>query len=580
MKENMFRPGALMRLLRPVRMIIISCTLLSAIGSAAGIVPYIAIAELVQILLAGGNDRHVWLWVCVGAICAVLQLILSFFSSRLGHHADAKLLRLLRLDIVGKLREVPIGWFKSNGAASVNKAMTNDLEEMHMLIAHSIRELCGAAVGIIVAMVYLFSVSIAMSLIASTVLGLKIVFYCVAMRSQTAHQTRLLIAQGHIGTASVEYAEGTAVVKIFGAEGSFMKRFLAASEEFASAMEAWVDETRYSTAASYVLASDMTILGVMTAAGITLMAAGNLAIAELLPFLTIGIGLPSMVLPAIQGAQGIRSGRVTASRIESILNLEPLPIPHNPHIPTLSEIEFKNVIFKYDKAHIALDGVNAVLRPGTVTALVGPSGAGKTTMANLLPRFYDVSAGAISIGGVDVRDIPQEKLLSMMTLVFQDVILFNDSVLENIRIGKPGATDEEVFAAAQAANIHHVIEAMPERYDTVIGSDGDLSGGERQRLTIARAILADAPIVILDEATASLDADNEVEVQKALTRLSEGKTLMVIAHHFGTIKDADQILVLNEGRVVERGTHGQLLEFGGLYAEMWREQATGGALPC
>lgn len=576
---RLVRSGALLRLLRPVRSLIAACTLLSVFGKALGLVPYIVVAEIARVWFAADGEfpaERIWLWVWIGAACAGMQLVLGYFSMIVGHHAYAKLMSFVRLSIVAKLREVPLGWFKANGAASIKKAMTNDLEEMEALVIDSLRELAGALTGVAISLVYLFSADPRLAWIAAAALAAKLISYGIAMRSQTKHTARLLTAQGRISTASVEYAEGVAVVKVFGAEGSFMRRFRSAIADFVAAMRDWVRETRFSTAASYVLASNMTIFGVMMLGGVYFVRQGTLTMVEMIPFLTAGIGLPSMILPAIQGAQAIRSGRACASRIEDILLLRPLRQASSPQRPSGNEVEFRSVSFSHDGVNKAIDNVSAVLTPGTVTALVGPSGAGKSTLANLLPRFYEADEGTIAIGGVDIREMSQQDLLSRLALVFQENMLIHDSVLENIRLGRPDATDREAIEAAKAANIHAVIEAMPDGYRTVLGSDrGGLSGGERQRLTIARAILSDAPIVVLDEATASLDADNEAEIQEAMAQLAVGKTVLVIAHRLNTIKEADQILVLDQGTIVERGVHAELLAGGGLYASLWRDHKEG-----
>jgi len=286
----------------------------------------------------------------------------------------------------------------------------------------------------------------------------------------------------------------------------------------------------------------------------------------------VGIGLPTTINPAIQGSQGLRKGRAAAGNIEGLLRHPPLPEPANPALPDGARIEFDDVHFSYDGRTEVLRGVRAVCEPGTITALVGPSGAGKSTLAALVPRFHDVTGGAVRIGGVDVRDIPTERLLASMALVFQDVVLVRDTVTENIRLGRPEAGRDEVEAAAKAAAIHDVITALPDGYDTVLGEDVELSGGERQRLTIARAILSDAPIVVLDEATAALDPDSETAVQHALSALIAGRTVLVVAHRLHTITEADQILVLDDGRVVERGRHADLLAVNGRYARMWAVQ--------
>jgi ATP-binding cassette subfamily B protein len=566
----------LLRMLRPVRRFILSCTALSVFGSVCGMVPYIIIAEIVRTLFTGSGFfrmERIWLWVAVIAGCAALRIICGFLSMIVGHHAFAVLMWGLRLSIVEKLREVPLGWFKSNGASSVRKAMTGDLDEMEALVIDAVRQLAGALSGLAVSLGYLFLIDPRMASIEAAVLAAMLVSYRVAMRSQTRHTGRMLSAQGRINAASVEYAEGIGVVKVFGAEGSFKQRFNAAIDDFFNAMSEWVRETRYSSALSYVLSSDMINFGLIMSAGLFFAGKGMLPMINLIPFVIVGIGLPSVLLPVTAGLRGIRSGRGSAARIEDILRVEPLPRTVDPKQPFGNSVEFMNVSYSYTGLNKAVDNISVKLNPGTVTALVGPSGSGKTTIANLLPRFYDVEEGKIMIGGVDIRDMTQRDLLSMLALVFQDTVLIHDSVFENIRLGRPDAADQEVIEAAKAANIHHVIEAMPEGYYTVLGSErGGLSGGEQQRLTIARAMLSKAPVVILDEATSSLDIENEIEVQKAIARLAVGKTILVIAHRLETIKDADQILVLHRGGIVERGVHDELLAKNGLYAAMWRDQ--------
>ncbi|MEU4805831.1 ABC transporter ATP-binding protein [Actinosynnema sp. NPDC023587] len=572
--------GSAARLLHPVRPKLITCGVLSAVAAAAGFAPYIAIAEIARAVLAVPSPAAVagtvWTWVAVGAIGALLRLALLGWSSHLGHQADADALRDIRVRIVRRLGVVPLGWFRSSGSGEVKKAMTDDLEDMHQLIAHALGELTAGATALVVGIGYLALVDWRMALVTIAVPLLSIVAYRFAMRSMPEHMSRLIAAEGRISTASVEYADGITVVKTFGVGGRIMDRFATAVSEHTRALKVWVSETKVSSALSNLLGAETTVLAVVLAVGLVFVGSGELTMPDLLPFLVVGVGLPTSFLPVVQGAQGLRKARLAAGRIETLLAREALPEPATPLVPTGHGVELDRVTFSYDGVTNALEDVSVVCAPGTVTALVGPSGAGKSTLASLLPRFYDVTGGAVRIGGVDVRDIASERLLSTMSLVFQDVVLLRDTVTENIRVGRPGATDEEVRRAAKAAQIHHVLEQLPLGYDTVLGGGtGGLSGGERQRLTIARAILSGAPVVVLDEATAALDPDSESAVQGALSELIAGKTVIVIAHRLHTIASADRIVVLDGGRVAESGTHAELLARDGLFARMWRAQQNG-----
>ncbi|WP_020673546.1 ABC transporter ATP-binding protein [Amycolatopsis nigrescens] len=576
--------GAAARMLRPVWFNLITCALFSAAGAAAGLAPYVAIAEIARAVLDSQDTTDtpdttvatVWTWVGVGAAGALLRLVLVGLSSHVGHLADAKMLHHLRVRIVRRLGVLPLGWFRSSGSGQVKKAMTDDLEDMHNLFAHSLGEMTGAGSALLVGFGYLVFVDWRMALVTAAVPVLGLVCYRVAMRSMPDHMARLIAAEKRISVASMEYADGITVAKTFGTGGRILDRFTEAVREQADAFRVWVAEVRFSSAVNRILISEMTVLAVVLAAGLWFVGAGLITAAGLLPFLIIGVGMPTSVVPMVQGAIGLRTARMAAGHIEGLLSREPLPEPARPRQPSGHRVEFDRVTFSYDGVTNAVEDLSATCEPGTVTALVGPSGAGKTTLAALLPRFYDVTGGAIRIGDADVRDISSEALLSSMSLVFQDVVLLRDTVRENIRIGRPGASADEVRRAATAAQIHEVIERLPKGYDTVLESGGGgLSGGERQRLTIARAILSGAPIVVLDEATAALDPDSEAAVQDALSELAAGKTVLVIAHRLHTIESADQILVLDEGRLAETGTHQDLLARGGLYARMWRAQQNG-----
>lgn len=562
-------------MLRPVRVNLIACALLAAVAAAAGLLPYIAIAETARQVLVR-TESHVWLWLGLGAAGAVIRLVCLGLGSHIGHHADARMLHHLRRRIVDRLGVVPLGWFRSSGSGQVKKVMTVDLEAMHVLFAHALGELVGAVTVTLVAVGYLASVDATMTAVTVAVPLLALLTYQLAMRSMPEHTRKLIAAETRISGATVEYADGIAVAKTFGATTA-LERFAQAVRDYRDAFRAWVAEVRHSSAVSHILAAEVTVLAVVMVAGLLAVRSGGLAMADLIPFLVVGVGLATPLSDLIHGSIALRSARVAAGNIERLLATPALPEPQQPESPKDFGVEFERVAFSYDGNTDAVADVTMTCRPGTVTALVGPSGAGKTTLATLVPRFYDVTSGAIRIGGVDVRDMSSTALLSAVSLVFQDVVLVRATVADNIRLGRPEATDADVRAAAKAAHIHDVIERLPQGYATVLNQagGGGLSGGEQQRLTIARAMLAGSPIVVLDEATAALDPDSEVAVHDALAELITGNTVIVIAHRLHTIVGADQIVVLDGGRIAEIGTHAELLVDGGLYARMWRAQQQG-----
>ncbi|MFE7116241.1 ABC transporter ATP-binding protein [Streptomyces sp. NPDC057654] len=569
--------GALKTLIKPVRGRLAAGVALTALSAVCAVVPYIAVAEAGRVLLDHGTGRpgEVWGWIIAAVAGAVLRSVLYMGATQLCHYADAEFRYLTRSRLARHLGSLPLGWFTTSGSGEVKKAVSDDVRQVHTLVAHAAAELTSAVVMPLTAVVYL--------LVADWRLALVVVGYAVLVlvvltpRLQSAYEQNMdafNVAQSDLTKASVELVDGIEVIKTYGATAHTFARFSEAADRLTRVCLRWMSAIGRPTNLINTLLSPASMLVWIAGAGILFVAAGWTDPATLLPFLAVGIGLPSTVMQMAQLGYAFRDAQLGATHIAAVLAEPALPEPAEGTVPDSPRVTFEDVRFTYGEAGApALDGVSAVLEPGTVTALVGPSGSGKTTFARLIPRFWDVTSGRVTLGGADIRQIPTQELLGQVAFVFQEVVLLRATVLENIRLGRPDATDEEVAAAARAAQIHDVVMALPRGYDTLLeDGESELSGGERQRITIARAILQDSPVVILDEATAHADPHSEARIQEALSALGKGRTLLVIAHRLHTVAGADAILVLDGGRIVERGTHTALLEHEGLYARLWNSQ--------
>ncbi|MFI6350419.1 ABC transporter ATP-binding protein [Streptomyces sp. NPDC050560] len=569
-------PGALKTLIAPVRGTLIVGVVLAGLSSACALLPYVAVAEAGRTLLAHGTDDPgaVWAWVVTGVAGAVLRSLLYVGATQLCHYADAEFRYRTRSRLAHHLGTLPLGWFAANGSGEVKKAVSDDVRQVHTLVAHAAADLTSGVVMPLAAAVYLFIADwrIALLVVAYVAVTLAVL----VPRIQSGFQRNMDAynkAQGDLTRATVELSDGIEVIKTYGATSRTFRRFTDAADRLTTVCLRWMDGIGRPTNLINTLLSPATMLVWIAAVGTAFVAWDWAGPATVLPFLAVGVGLPSTVLNVAQLGYAIRDAQLGATHIRRVMSHAPLAESERPALPDGNRIAFEDVSFGYGGDALALRDVSVTLEPGTVTALVGPSGSGKTTFARLIPRFWDVTSGRITLGGADIREIPTEKLLGTVAFVFQEVVLLRATVRENIRLGRPGAGDDEVEAAARAAQIHDVVTALPDGYDTVLeDGEGELSGGERQRITIARAILQDAPVVILDEATAHADPHSEARVQQALSELGRERTVLVIAHRLHTVADADQILVLDHGRLAERGRHMELLATDGLYARLWRSQ--------
>ncbi|MFC3891226.1 ABC transporter ATP-binding protein [Lentzea rhizosphaerae] len=561
-----------MFLLRPVRGRLFLGICCQALAAVAGVAPFIAVAEVGRVLLSGGPW---WQHVMLGALALPVRVALLTAATTLTHLADNDLQLHLRRRLAAHLGRLPLGWFSGRGSGAVKRAVHDDVGALHHLVAHSLLDLVTAVVVPVVATLYLFTIDPLMTLITLLPLGAGLLLHARAMRDVTARMAEYHQATQRLDNAVVEFVHGITVVKAFGQTGKAHKRFSDAAREYGAFVTGWAEQVTPSLTRSQLAQAPLVALLVVLTAGTTLIGTGLLTTVDLIPFVVLGIGLSAPALAISYSVQDVRAGRAALGRIEELLATPPLPEPaHAPELPFgPARVELDSVRFGYDDETEVLHGIDVVLEPGTVTALVGPSGSGKSTLAALVARFHDVTAGAVRINGVDLRNLPGAELYRWVGFVLQDVRLLRTTVLDNIRLARPDADLDEVVRVARAARIHDRITELSDGYLTVLGDDVRLSGGEAQRVSIARALLADTPVLVLDEATAFADAESEAAIQDAISELARGRTVLVIAHRLSTVVDADQIVVLDEGVVVEKGRHDELVAAGGRYAALWAVHA-------
>ncbi|MFJ4658052.1 ABC transporter ATP-binding protein [Nocardia sp. NPDC088792] len=592
-------------IMAPVAGVLSLASLIYAVASVCAVVPFLLIVSACRELLHSPVDTgKVWRLLLIAVLVLVARAILQAAVLTWTHTVDAGYQLTLRRLLAEKLTRVPLGWFGVRTSSEVKKYLHDDVDALHYLVAHARLDFVGGVTIPLVTLVYLFTVDWRLAL----VLLVPLVIYALCMRvmMDEAGRERILaynLSEQRTREATVEFVDGIQVVRAFGRAGKAHTDFQDAVEHQTESLRRFKEPYIRVQSLSDAALSPVFVLLLVVLAGLGCVGAGWIEPLDVLPFLLVGLGLGSSLMGLGYAGQALRTAGDAALRLHELVQTPELPsgAPESEASATADmadvsadrvaataasaaapavaavgvagvpagTVRFEAVTFGYRAGHEVLRGVDLELAPGTLTALVGPSGSGKSTLAKLLPRFYDVNAGRITIGGRDIRDFPTAELYKRVGFVFQDVRLIRGSIRENLLLARPDADDAALERAARAAQIHDRIVALPRGYDSEIGVDATLSGGEAQRLSIARTLLADTPVLVLDEATAFADPESEAAVQDALAALVAGRTVLVIAHRLHTITGVDRILVLENGVLAEQGDHESLLVADGLYRRLW-----------
>jgi len=544
--------------------------ILAIIGVATSFIPYLLIADIVKNLLDNNKDSDYYLkMVILMAICWIVRVTLHSISTTLSHIATFNVLGGIREQLCEKLSKIPLGSVLDDNSGAYKNIIVERVDSMETTLAHIIPEFTANILLPLVMFIYIIKLDYRMGLanLISAVIG--VAFAAVMMMKSQGEFDKTVKKTKYLNDTAVEYINGIEVIKAFGKTGSSYEKFVNAAREGADCFIDWMRKCIWWQCGSLSF-MPATFLGVLPV-GLYLVNKGSLTPEKFITCIILSAGLITPLVVAFSYMDDISKMNVIFGEATEILERDEMQRPDKlTEKPNGSDIVLSNVKFSYKDKEI-LHGINMEIKQGEVSAIVGPSGSGKSTIARLIDSLWDVDEGKITYGGVDIRNLPLDYYTSQISYVAQDNYLFDMSIKENIRLGKKNATDEEVTNAAKATGCHEFILGLEHGYETEVGSaGGHLSGGERQRICIARAMLKNAPVVIMDEATAYTDPENEALVQESVAKLVSGRTLIVIAHRLSTIKNADKIFVVNDGNIENMGTHEELLNKCKLYSNMWK----------
>ena len=548
----------------------IGSVILAVLGVACQMVPYFCVAHIVTLMLSGEQDFSSYMTACIVALCGYLgKVVFANLSTVISHTATYYTLRDLRENITEKLARVPMGTILDTPSGQYKTTIVDRVEGMEPTFAHLIPEMTANVLVPIVIVVYLLILDWRMALLSLVTLVVGLVVMSAGMKNYPVKWEGAVKAGKQMTDAIVEYIGGIEVVKAFSQSAGSYKKYSDAVNYNANYYVDWMRENQKTMSAYNAILPSVLIC--VLPCGFAFWLSGSLELSTFLSIVIFSLGLIGPIIAAFTFTDDLAVLGTNVEEISQLLNAEELNHKETPIKLEDTGISLRSVSFSYDGTTEVLHDVNLAIHPGTMTALVGPSGSGKSTVAKLIAGYWDVTSGSITLGGHELKDMPLSEIADQISYVSQDNYLFNRSIRENIRMGRPSATDAEVEQAAKQSGCDAFIRKLDNGYDTVVGSAGShLSGGERQRIAIARAMLKNAPVVILDEATAYIDPENEALVQKAISTLTVGKTLIVIAHRLSTIVGADNIVVVKDGTIHAQGTHEKLLETCPLYRDMWQ----------